>query len=68
MEMVLSNDFCELTLNDMELVDGGASATGVFVGTMLVSWAPVGACFNPAAGAGMALVGAGLIGKSTGAY
>ena len=68
MEMVLSNGFCELDMEEMELVDGGARASGVFVGTILVSWAPVGACFNPVVGAGMALIGAGIIGKSTGAY
>lgn len=68
MELALGNGFCELTMDDMEMVDGGASASGVFVGTLLVSWAPVGACFNPVVGAGMALIGAGIIGKSTGAY
>ena len=52
----------------MMLVDGGASVSGVFVGKILVSWAPVGVCFNPAVGAGMALIGAGIIGKSTGTY
>ncbi|MGN0305648.1 MAG: hypothetical protein ACI4D2_05765 [Lachnospiraceae bacterium] len=52
----------------MMLVDGGESASGVFVGTILVSWAPVASCFNPVVGTGMALIGAGIIGKSTGAY
>ncbi len=57
-----------ISSEEMLAIDGGASASGVFVGTVLVSWAPVGACFNPALGAGMALIGAGIIGKSTGAY
>ena len=68
MELTMSNGFCELSMNEMELIDGGDSAAGVLVGTLLVSWAPVGACFNPVVGAGMALIGAGIIGKSTGAY
>lgn len=68
MELTMRNGFCELSMDEMELVDGGASASGVFIGTIMVSWAPVGACFNPLVGAGMALIGAGIIGKSTGAY
>lgn len=68
MELTMNSGFCELNMKEMELIDGGASASGVFVGTLLVSWAPVGACFNPFVGAGMALIGAGMIGKATGAY
>lgn len=73
MELVLKQGFCELEQEEMFLVDGGdgKQAAAVFVGTVCVAWAPVAAFVPgiglPLAGA-MALGGAGLIGKGTGAY
>ena len=73
MDMILSSGFCEMSADEMQMVDGGSGkqAAAVGVGIVMVSWAPV-AAFIPgvgwvAAGA-LALTGAGLIGKGTGCY
>lgn len=70
MEMVLNNEFCEMSQNEMVTVDGGGfwEAVGVFVGTVAVAWSPVVAFVCPPAAGRMALGGLGLIGKGTGAY
>ena len=56
--------------NEMMMVDGGnmGTAMGVFVGVLAIAWSPVVACVCPPAAVGMALGGAGIIGKATGAY
>ena len=68
--MVLNNGFCEMSQDEMRIVDGGGfwEAAGVFVGTVAVAWSPVVAFVCPPAAGGMALGGLGLIGKATGAY
>ena len=70
MENVMTNGFVELSAMDMCDVNGGGwgEAIGVFVGTVAIAWSPVVGCFCPPAGVGMALGGAGIIGKATGAY
>ncbi|MDD6292224.1 MAG: hypothetical protein SPL51_07640 [Lachnospiraceae bacterium] len=70
MEMTLNNGFCELTADEVELIDGGGfwKAAGVFVGTVAVAWSPVVAFVCPPAAGGMALGGLGIIGKATGKY
>lgn len=73
MEMVLNNGFCEMSQDELDVLNGGGGkeAAAVFVGTICVAWAPV-AAFVPGVGwalsGAMALGGAGLIGKGTGAY
>jgi len=70
MENILNKGFVEMTLSEMDRVNGGGfwSAIGVFVGTVAVSWSPVAALICPPAAGGMVLGGLGLIGKSTGKY
>ncbi len=73
MEMILNNGFCEISQDELNVLNGGGGkeTTAVFVGTVCVAWAPAAAFVPgiglPLAGA-MALGGAGLIGKGTGAY
>ena len=73
MEINLDNVFCEMSADEMQMVDGGSGkhAAAVGVGIVMVSWAPV-AAFIPgvgwAAAGALALTGAGLIGKGTGCY
>lgn len=73
MEMTLNNGFCEMSQDELNVLNGGGGkeAAAVFVGTVCVAWAPV-AAFVPGIGlalaGAMALGGAGLIGKGTGAY
>lgn len=75
MEMTLNNGFCELTADEVELIDGGGfkKAAQVFFGVVLVAWTPaaaIGASIvgTPASGAivaggtfgtGLTLIGAG---------
>ncbi len=70
MEMVLTDGFCELSLDEVVLIDAGGfwKAAGVFVGTVSLAWSPVVAFVCPPAAGGMALGGLGLIGKATGKY
>lgn len=72
MELTMTNSlgFCELNEQEMMMVDGGnmGTAMGVFVGVLAISWSPVVAFVCPPAAVGMALGGAGIIGKATGAY
>ena len=73
MELELSNQFSCLAQDELENVEGGGAkqAIAVGVGPVAIAWAPV-AAFVPGIGlplaAGMALGGAGLIGKGTGLY
>lgn len=62
--------FSELSNLEVNEIDGGslAQAGAVFVGTIAVGLSPAAAVLCPPAGIGMALGGAGLIGKATGAY
>ncbi len=72
MENIMTNNFgfYELNENEMMAVEGGGvgTAMGVFVGVLAIAWSPVVACVCPPAAVGMALGGAGIIGKATGAY
>lgn len=71
MEMKLQ--FSELSMKELECVEGGngKQAAAVGAGTLMISWAPV-AAFIPgigwAAAGCLTLTGAALIGKGTGAY
>lgn len=62
MELVLSNEFCELSQNEMEGVDGGAGAkegAWAFAGSLLIVCS-VPVCFaNPAVG--LELMGTGFV-------
>ncbi|MEE3470569.1 MAG: hypothetical protein VZR24_07870 [Butyrivibrio hungatei] len=64
--------FTELSVDEALAVDGGDAeqAAKVFAGTMLIAGAPIVAAVpgGQAAGVGMALTGAGIIGKATGAF
>ncbi len=73
--MILSNKFCELNMDEVELINGGGvkQAAQVFAGGVLVAWSPVAAVGasivgTPVAGAvagggtlglGLTLIGAG---------
>ena len=51
MEINLDNVFCEMSADEMQMVDGGSGkqAAAVGVGIVMVSWAPV-AAFIPGVG------------------
>ncbi len=60
MEMVMTNGFAELSVNEMEEIDGGGWKNAIFaaVGTVCVAWSPIiGLAVNP--GAGVALFSTG---------
>lgn len=64
MEITLNNGFAELSMNEMEFVDGGANimqAIGGTFGAAAVCWTPalLLAGVAPVAVAGVALVGTG---------
>lgn len=65
MEVTLKNGFCELTMDEMQVMDGGATVGATVAGTLgiaLICWSPVGAVVGSGAvAAGMILVGAGAI-------
>lgn len=74
--MKQENLFRELSVEEQNSINGGKKysskqTAAVAVGTVCVAWAPV-AAFIPGVGwavaGAMALGGAGLIGKGTGAY
>jgi len=52
--------FTELTVNEMQSLDGGAFWTALG-GTIAIAAAPIVSCFNPLAGVGLALYGIGAI-------
>lgn len=58
----------ELTIDQQQMIVGGVNGFAVFSGTVALAWAAPVAFFCPPAAVAMALGGAGLIGKGTGAY
>jgi hypothetical protein len=70
MELVFEPCFGELTQSELISVDGGGlgAALGGFVGAVSIGLAPAVGLFCLPAGVGMALGGAGLLGKATNLY
>lgn len=75
MEMVLSNGFCEMTMEESRLIEGGdvnpvAVAVVAGIGVLAISYAPVaaavmivvkGAAVKTAVGTALTMVGSGCV-------
>lgn len=63
-------NFIQLSKIEEIVANGGSSGEfwGAFLGTVSIAWSPIVGIICPPAGVGMALAGAGAIGKGTGLY
>lgn len=60
MELTLKNEFYELTMDEMQVVDGGGAveAAQMFFGVVGLAWSIPAACLN--VGVGLGIAGASL--------
>lgn len=64
MEVTKKCEFVELSMNEVNEIDGGGKGMDALMataGTLAVSWSPVVACFNPPVAVAMASLGGAAI-------